>query len=605
MILSLVVLIRTLRPYASIAGLFLWLAYRFLRVLTPGSDWQDDPTFLHLLLDFLDDLKTKVWLRIIADYAQPTEKLVLLLLPMISFVVQILQDVAGILAVLGIARIIYCLYHFSIKEFKVILQDFVFEWAKEHVGAISKYLDDETERMAPGMVETFKKGQFKQNKLISMPVQGRNPWSIFEELAQHATKEHDQSWKTGKVSGTVYIVDETHIQLMNEVYGLYSVANILHAGVWPRLNQCEAELVAMTSTMMHGNGIGATTSGGTESIMLAIKAHLAHYGKRRHIAHPELICGSTAHASVDKACELLGIRKVCIDLNDGSNNYTLCPRKVQRHITSNTIMIYASAPCYPQGTMDPVEELGQLAEQYSIGLHVDACLGGFVLPFAQESFPVFDFQVPGVTSMSADTHKFGYAPKGTSVLLYRDNALRHAQYFCYAHWTGGMYATPTFAGSRPSALVGCAWAALVTIGTEGYKKRTTTILEASQTIADGIRQGIPELYILGNQRSSMVVCFGSEGDVDIYRVADAMTAKGWTLSSLQHPASVHVCVTLAVVPQAETFLADLKGAVADVQKEDPSHSKKGTAGIYGMAGSIPQGPVNDLLRAYIDVSLTA
>jgi glutamate/tyrosine decarboxylase-like PLP-dependent enzyme len=535
-----------------------------------------------------------------------------------------LQDVLGILLLVSACRLMYIIYHFSWAETKEKLEDSIFEWAKDHVSAVSNYLEKETQKMTPGMEESLGKAPFVKSRLLSLPSQGRPASGVLEELSSHASKEN-LHWKAGKMSGTVYTDDEAHIQFMNQIYGLYSVANVLHPGVWPRLNQCEAELVAMTSDLLHNtDGAGCTTSGGTESIMLAIKAHLVYYGKRRGIVHPELICGSTAHAAVDKACESFGIRKVCIDCNDGSisNSYTLHPSQVERYITSNTIMIYASAPCYPQGTIDPIEELGLVAQDYDIGLHVDACLGGFVLPFCSELFPKFDFSVKGVTSMSTDTHKFGYAPKGTSLVLYRDHALRHAQYFCYAHWTGGMYATPTFAGSRPSALVGCAWASLVSIGKEGYQARTQQILRASSKIAEGIQYGIPELSILGNQRPSMIVCIGSStssssspddndpnpnpnGGVDIYRVADAMKERGWDLNSLQHPASIHVCVTLALAPQAELFLTDLKEAVAQVEKEDPSHSQKGTAGMYGLAGSVPEGPVNDFLRSFLDLSLRA
>lgn len=496
-----------------------------------------------------------------------------------------------------------------------MLEDSAFDWAKQHIPVVSRKLEEEAEKMAPGFEKSYGRGDLQEETMLVLPEEGKNPWLLYEELAEHATQEH-KTWQRGKTSGTVYMEDEKHIQLMNEVYGLYSFANSLHPGMWPKLTQCESELIAMTSHFMHGSGIGCTTSGGTESIMLAIKAHWIYYGKRRGITHPELVCGTTVHAAVDKACEVFGIRKVCINCNDRNTNYTLCPKQVERRITPNTIMIIASAPNYPQGTIDPVEEIGTIAQRYAIGLHVDACLGGFVLPFAEPgTFPIFDFQVPGVTSMSVDTHKFGYAPKGTSVVLYRDKGLRHAQYFCCARWTGGIYATPTFAGSRPSALVGCAWASLVVIGLKGYRERTHQLLTASRTIVSGIRNEIPELFILGPEDMSptMVVCFGSD-TMDVYRVADVMQTKGWALNGLQNPASVHICLTLPIAPHAEQFVQDLKDAVALVVQEeqeamrdtDPSKRKKkqGTAGIYGMTGSIPEGPINDLLKAFIDVGLT-
>lgn len=599
--LSTVVVLRTFRPLIVPFGGVIWIGYRLFRILI-SNDWKEDPTLLVLILQLLEDLQTNLWMFLVEH--SPGEKKSSAAFSLITFWFQIVQDVLGILAVMGMARISYCILTFSYNEWKTSMEDNLFEWAKDHIPAVSQFLEKETQQMIPEMEESLGKGPFQQSKIMRLPNQGHNPKGVWQQLRDHA-KQENATWKQGKLSGTVYVDadNESHIQLMKDTYGLYSLANVLHPGIWPRLNQCEAEVIAITSDLLHGTNVGCTTSGGTESIMLAIKAHWVYYGKRRRIAYPELICSSTAHAAVDKACEVMNIRKVVIDA-DETNGYTLCPTKVQSHITSNTIMIYASAPCYPQGTIDPIEALGKLSEAYDIGLHVDACLGGFVLPFSS-AFPLWDFRVPGVTSMSADTHKFGYAPKGTSVVLHRDTALRHAQYFSYAQWTGGMYATPTFAGSRPSALIGCAWAALVSIGREGYQQRTHAILDASQTIAQGIQDTIPELYVLSKQKPSMVVCFGSKGGIDIYRIADAMKEKGWYLNSLQHPPCVHVCVTLPLAPRANDFLTDLKQSVAQVRKEDPSHSKKGTAGMYGMAGSIPEGPVNEFLHAFLDISLTA
>lgn len=597
MTLSLVVLIRTYRPYISFIGITSWLVYRIARALGT-SDWTNDATILTHVLNFVDSWKALVWDNLV-NYQTWGR----FLDPVVSFFFQLLHDVFGILIIVGIHRITYCLYHFSWAECRMYAEEEIFEWAKQNIPAVSNYLRKETDRMTPSMEKSFCRDAFQNDKQLALPEKGRDRAKVLQQLTDYASKEHS-NWKTGKVSGTVYTDDDDHIQLMNNVYGLYSVANNLHPGIWPKLNQCENELIAMTSSMMHGTGIGCVTSGGTESIMLAIKAHLVYYGKRRKIVYPELVCGTTVHAAVDKACEVFGIRKVCIDCSDRTSSCTLNPQKVKRAITSNTIMIVASAPNYPQGTIDPIEALGALAVHYDIGLHVDTCLGGFVLPFAPERFPLFDFQVPGVTSMSADTHKFGYAPKGTSVVLYRTKELRHAQYFSYARWTGGMYATPTFAGSRPSALAGCAWASLVTIGLDGYRKRTEQILQASRLIADGVQKEIPELYVLGQKEQTMVVCLGSD-QVDIYRVLDAMTSRGWSLNSLQNPPSIHVCVTLAISHKAQDLVNDLKEAVAEVKKEDPSNSKKGTAGVYGMSGSIPEGPVNDFLKAFLDIALSA
>jgi sphinganine-1-phosphate aldolase len=204
--------------------------------------------------------------------------------------------------------------------------------------------------------------------------------------------------------------------------------------------------------------------------------------------------------------------------------------------------------------------------------------------------------------MSVDTHKFGYASKGTSVVLYRDKELRHAQYFCYSKWTGGMYATATIAGSRPGALLAATWAALVSIGESGYCERVQSIIKASEKIVAGISQ-IPGIYIMGEQMPTMVVCFASD-EMDIYRVGDMMSKRGWHLNDLQHPPCMHICITLNVVPMVQQFLDDLSESVHAVRKEGTSGKKKGSAAMYGSVGGIPEGPVNQILEIYTDLTLT-
>lgn len=251
-----------------------------------------------------------------------------------------------------------------------------------------------------------------------------------------------------------------------------------------------------------------------------------------------------------------------------------------------------------------------------VGLHVDACLGGFILPFARklgyDYIPKFDFEVPGVTSMSCDTHKYGYACKGTSVLLYRNKELRHAQYFCHPDWTGGLYVTPSLAGSRPGGLIASTWASLHAMGESGYLTRTRKIMETTQYVANNLPGGV---HLLGSVASdgtvdkplpqAMVVCIASR-TFNIYDVADAMKRKSkWNLNSLQNPACVHLCVT--VKTNGEEFVRDLNKVVEELimRKEDGEKSKSGgSAAVYGMAGSLPAGPVNEILKCYMDVTLS-
>jgi glutamate/tyrosine decarboxylase-like PLP-dependent enzyme len=236
-----------------------------------------------------------------------------------------------------------------------------------------------------------------------------------------------------------------------------------------------------------------------------------------------------------------------------------------------------------------------------VGFHADACLGGFLLPFAERlgyPVPAFDFRLPGVTSMSADTHKFGYAAKGSSVVLYRGRELRWHQYFTATDWEGGLYASPTFAGSRPGALAATAWAAMVSLGERGYLESARRILTTADALKRGIR-AIPDLKLIGDPL--FVVAFESQS-VDLYRVLDAMAKRGWSLNPLQRPVALHLCVTLrhAQPMVAERFLADLRESVEEV-RHGPE-VKGGMAPVYGMAATLPfRGVVGELLRGYLDL----
>jgi glutamate/tyrosine decarboxylase-like PLP-dependent enzyme len=270
-------------------------------------------------------------------------------------------------------------------------------------------------------------------------------------------------------------------------------------------------------------------------------------------------------------------------------------------ITANTIVLVGSAPSFPHGIIDPIEELSELARASGIGFHTDACLGGFVLPWAERlgySIPAFDFRLPGVTSMSADTHKYGYAPKGSSVILYRNPELRRTQYYTTADWPGGLYFSPTFAGSRPGALSAACWAALVATGEQGYIASTKRILETGAAIKAGIEE-VPELTVLGDPL--WVIAFASE-QLDIYRIMEVMAQRQWSLNGLHKPSCVHICVTLRHTQPgvAERFLEDLKAAVSYVQ-QNPDEAGE-MAPVYGLAATMPlRGVVNDMLKRYIDL----
>jgi len=274
---------------------------------------------------------------------------------------------------------------------------------------------------------------------------------------------------------------------------------------------------------------------------------------------------------------------------------------VKKAITSNTIAIVGSAPAFPHGIIDDIQGLAAIARSHKIGLHVDSCLGGFLVPFMEKAgFPIapFDFSVQGVTSISCDTHKYGYAPKGSSVIMYSTKELRSYQYFVAPDWPGGIYASPTIAGSRPGALIAACWATMMHMGEEGYVACTREIISATRKIAGGI-EGIQGLKLLGNPEVS-VVAWASE-DFDIYRLGEHMSKRGWNLNSLQYPSSLHFCVTYANKDKADEFLEDLRAITAELM-QSPGKKAEGAGAMYGVAQAIPdRSLVDQMARGYIDV----
>lgn len=364
----------------------------------------------------------------------------------------------------------------------------------------------------------------------------------------------------------------------------------------------------MTASLLNGgdSGVcGATTSGGTDSIISAIKTHRDFYRDNYGITEPEMIAGLSAHAAVDKACDILKIKLVKVPLDP--RTFKVDVGAVKSAIGPNTIMMYASAPGFPHGVIDPIKEMGTLAKKYKIGLHIDCCLGGFFLPFVRKlgySIPDFDFGVPGVSSMSVDTHKYGYALKGTSVVLYRNKELRHSQYFCYSDWQGGMYTTATIAGSRSGGMMAQTWASMMTLGENGYLDATRKILEVVHTIAEGIKN-IKGLRLVG-QTEAMMVAFQSantgEGHtpVNMYSLCDMMAKKGWHVNSTQNPPGMNICCTLAHYGHADKFLKDISECTAELLANP---QLLGRAAIYGLTAQLPAAPVNELLKVYNDVVL--
>jgi glutamate/tyrosine decarboxylase-like PLP-dependent enzyme len=319
---------------------------------------------------------------------------------------------------------------------------------------------------------------------------------------------------------------------------------------------------------------------------------------KKGITQPEIIAPTTAHAAFDKAAQFFDMKLQRIPVGP---DFRADVAATEAAINENTAVIVGSAPPFPHGIVDPIEELSELARRHGLGFHTDACLGGFILPWAEKlGYPVppFDFRLPGVTSISADTHKYGYAAKGTSVVLYRGRELRRYQFYANTEWPGGLYFSPTLAGSRPGALSAACWAAMVAMGEAGYLEAARHILETAQTIKEGIHS-IPELEILGDPL--FVIAFSSPA-LDIYAISDYMTRKGWSLNGLQNPPAVHIALTIrhARPGFAERLIEDLKEAVAYV-KEHPE--LEGSLGpVYGLASNVyTRGAIQEFLKGLLDM----
>jgi glutamate/tyrosine decarboxylase-like PLP-dependent enzyme len=403
----------------------------------------------------------------------------------------------------------------------------------------------------------------------------------------------------------VYHGDPEHVAFLSGVYAAQSQSNPLHPDLWPSATKFEAEIVAMTASML-GAGhapaetpvAGVVSSGGTESILLAMRAYRDFARERRGIAVPEIVAPVTAHAAFDKASRFFDMPLVRTPVDEGCRADL---GAMARAITERTAVVVGSAPAFPHGVIDPIPEIAALAAERGVGCHVDACLGGFILPWAERlgyPVPAFDFRLPGVTSMSADTHKYGYAAKGSSVVLYRGKDLRRFQYYTVADWPGGLYLSPTFAGSRPGALSAACWAAMVSIGEEGYLEAARRVLTTGARIRDGVA-AVPGLRVLGDPL--WVIAFAADDGLDVYQVMENMSHRGWSLNGLQRPAAVHIAVTLrhTLPGVADRFLADLADSVEEV-RASPGVST-GMAPIYGMAASLPAEAVHQLLTGYLDM----
>ena len=402
----------------------------------------------------------------------------------------------------------------------------------------------------------------------ALPERGLPRDEVMRQLV--AMKQGDQDWRGGRVFSLVYSAgDEVH-ELLQDALSLYSAENGLNVLAFPSIATMQHDIVSITATLLGaddptagGSVEGYLTSGGTESLLQAVKT-ARDVGRERGIARPSVVAGESAHAAFTKAADYFDVDLVRVPVGD---DFRTSAAALADACTEDTILVVGSAPSYPHGVIDPIADIADLARGRGILCHVDACMGGYLLPFLTELGRVdipFDFRLPGVTSVSADVHKYGYASKGVSVILYRTHELARKQVFATTDWLGGFYASTAVAGTRPAGPIAAAWAAFMHIGHQGYLELTRTAHDAARALRSGI-ESVPGLTVRGDPPAT-VLAFGARDpeSLDIFAVGERLASQGWYLDRQNRPDSLHATVHAGSAATVPSLVEDLRRAVSTV-----------------------------------------
>lgn len=399
----------------------------------------------------------------------------------------------------------------------------------------------------------------------SMAEQGRSWGDVRADLV--SKKSGDFDWRAGRIPIYVYHDDDELLSVSREAYNLYFTENALGRRAFPSLVGMEEDIIRMSLSLFNApeEADGSFTSGGTESIFLVLKTARDQFrlsGRTRRT--PAIVVPRTAHPAFDKAAHYLGIEVIRVNVG---RDLRVDLGELESAIEDRTLMIVGSAPCYPYGVFDSISRLGEIAASKDVWFHVDACLGGFLAPFARDEgfvIPDFDFRVPGVTSISADLHKYGFSAKGASVVMYRSGRLKEYQSFHFDGWPRGSYSTETFLGSRPGGAIASAWAVSQYLGRAGYRRLAKKTMEAKSRLVVGI-ETIPGLEVLRPSELSVVLYRASDKGLDINAVAEVMTELGWFVGRSRDPEGIHLALNAVHAPIIDEYLMDLQRAVSRVR----------------------------------------
>lgn len=412
--------------------------------------------------------------------------------------------------------------------------------------------------------------------MLKLPAKGR-PWTELKAELEDAKKD-DFSWRKGRMALYFYYLNEEVKRVQQEAYAAYWTENAMGQRAFPSMKKLESDVMQMGLSLLNApEGAAATfTSGGTESIFLAVKTARDWARATKGIKEPNMVIPRTGHPAFDRAAEYLSIevRRVATTRND----FRADVAGMEKRIDANTIFLLGSAPNYPFGVFDPIRDIAAIAKEQGLWMHVDACVGGFLAPFVRKlghDIPDFDFKVPGVTSISADLHKYGYAPKGASLMMLREAELQKYQTFTFSNWERGAYANNTAQGTRSGGAVAGAWAVMNFLGEDGYMKWAAVIMDTVEKLTKGIN-GIPGLAVLEPHELCLFVYRSVDPSLDIGAVAEAMTAKGWFVGRQAEPPGIHMHLNPVHAESADEYLKHLAAAVKEVRA-----SRKGAAAPAG------------------------
>jgi len=443
--------------------------------------------------------------------------------------------------------------------------------------------------------------KMRTEKIHRIPATGIKAKKIMEKLDKWNTR--DSEFRNNKhITGCMYArEDEEAIELIKEYTKNYLYANPLHFEIFPSAMQMEAEVISMTAGLYNGtpDTCGIVTSGGTESILLACLAYREH-ARERGIKEPEMVIPETAHAAFYKACWYFGIRLVKVDCSYETG--TVLVKKLKSAINKNTCMVAISFPNYPNGNYDDVETIAAYCQTKNIPLHVDCCLGGFLAPFAENcgvKVPKFDFRLPAVTSISCDHHKYGLAPKGVSVVMFKNKIFRSHCMYALTSWSGGIYATPGLGGSRGGAASAGAWIAMCYFGYAGYKERAEAVFRAQEKFVAAIKQ-IPELRLIGEPKLGTVAIASNTKKINIYSIHDLMLKKGWHLNATQKPSAMQFLFNYCNIQFVDNLIKDMKECLNKCLSDPSLNVDNKWASLYATAAKLPTSLVEEGSKVAIE-----